>query len=124
MSRSPAEYMREFRRNNPESVELNRRGTRARTRALERLANLYPIPFTQLVNEERATEGLPPLGVLKPGQRKRTRQPDEKVTAAMRTTYALDETRKLELTENNALVVAATIVVSFDGRVTDDREGA
>jgi hypothetical protein len=42
--------------------------------------------------------------------------PEEKVTAVMRTTYALEATGGLDLSEDNAGVVAATIVASFDSR--------
>lgn len=45
---------------------------RARTRAYSRVVAEYPDLFRLLLNEERAKEGLPPVGVLPIGRRPRT----------------------------------------------------
>lgn len=59
--------MREYRSRNRTAFELNRAAGRARHRALRRVAANHPVEFAEVLTEERAAEGLPPIGVLKRG---------------------------------------------------------
>lgn len=59
--------MREYRLRNRTAFELNRAAGRARHRALRSLAARHPEEFEAVLTEERAAEGLPPVGVLKRG---------------------------------------------------------
>lgn len=61
MPRDEAAYQRQYRANNPTKVEDARKATRARDRALRRLAAIYPTRFEVIYNEERGKEGLPPV---------------------------------------------------------------
>lgn len=70
---STAEYMRKYRAENPERWDVHRARQRATSRALYRLANEYPEAFEKFANEERAKEGLPPLGDTPVGRPPRTR---------------------------------------------------
>lgn len=61
MPRDEAAYQRQYRANNPAKVEDDKAATRARDRALRRLAILHSTEFRALYDEERAKEGLPPV---------------------------------------------------------------
>lgn len=62
-----AAYMREYRSRNRTAFELNRAAGRARHRALRRVAANHSAEFDVVLTEERAAEGLPPVGILKRG---------------------------------------------------------
>lgn len=68
MSGNSAAYMREYRARHPEYREKHRVGVRARKRALERLADLHPDEFNDLLDEERINRGLEALGMSKMGR--------------------------------------------------------
>lgn len=59
--------MREYRSRNQTARELNLAASRARRSAYRRLAAGHSGEFNELLTEERAKEGLPPIGVLKTG---------------------------------------------------------
>lgn len=61
MPRDEAAYQRQYRANNPTKVEDARKATRARDRALRKLAARYPEVFRVFYNIERQVEGLPPV---------------------------------------------------------------
>lgn len=67
MPHDAAAYMREYRSRNQTAAELNLAASRARRAAYRRLARNHPDDFAALLTAERAKEGLPPLGVLRPG---------------------------------------------------------
>lgn len=62
-----AAYMREYRSRNRALYELRLAADRARRRANRRIIAAHPEEFDAILSEERAVEGLPPIGVLKPG---------------------------------------------------------
>lgn len=62
-----AAYMREYRSRNRTAAELNLAAGRARRNAFRRFAASHPDEFARIFAEERAKEGLPPVGVLKKG---------------------------------------------------------
>jgi hypothetical protein len=66
-----AEYMREYRARNTEPYDRQKRGQKAYRRALVLLRGRHPDEFRQILDTERAAVGLPPMGVLKPGPRRR-----------------------------------------------------
>lgn len=66
-----ADYMREYRRLNPEKEEIARRTRRAYQRALTALRERHRAEFTDIVNAERITLGVPPIGVRRPGPRRK-----------------------------------------------------
>lgn len=63
--------MREYRSRNQIAYQLNLAAGRARREAGRRLSKLHPEEFDRILTEERAKEGLPPLGVLKKGPKRR-----------------------------------------------------
>lgn len=71
MSTSNAAYMREFRRKNPAAYETQLLGGRAFRRALTALRSRHLDEFTDLLTVERAAVGLPPIGVLKKGPKRK-----------------------------------------------------
>jgi hypothetical protein len=71
MPSTNAGYMREYRDRNPEVYERQLRGHRAFRRALTALRACHRDEFKELLNAERAAVGLPPIGVLKPGPRRK-----------------------------------------------------
>lgn len=64
-----AAYMREYRLRNRPAYEKNAAAGRARRRAQVRLAANHRAEFHAILSEERALEGLPPVGVLKRGRK-------------------------------------------------------
>jgi hypothetical protein len=56
------DYQREFRQTHPETYENELAAARATSRALYRLAQQHPDQYEAIYNEERAAEGLPPVG--------------------------------------------------------------
>lgn len=66
-----AAYMREYRFRNPAAFEMTRAAGRARHRALRVLAGRHPDEFEAILTEQRAAEGLPPVGVLKRGPKRK-----------------------------------------------------
>lgn len=69
--RQRADYMKRYRRTNWDAREDAKAAERAVGRALTRLRALHPRQFRRLVDEERAEEGLPPLGTLPVGRPRR-----------------------------------------------------
>lgn len=63
-----AAYRRAYRARKPAVRAKERAAQRARGRALTRLADLHGVEFLELFNEERANEGLPPVGALPIGR--------------------------------------------------------
>lgn len=63
--------MREYRSRNRTAYEFNLAASRARREAGRRLAKLHPEEFDRILTEERAKEGLPPLGALKRGPKRK-----------------------------------------------------
>lgn len=59
---SHAEYMRNYRAENPDKFEKNKQAIRARDVAMRRLARLHPVEFAELLVEERVARGLPARG--------------------------------------------------------------
>lgn len=68
-----ADYMREYRQQNPELYKQNLKASRAFRRALTALKHRHLEEFSEILTEERAAVGLPPVGVRRPG---RTRKDD------------------------------------------------
>ena len=71
MPSATAEYMRDFRVRNPESYDRQKRGQKAYRRALVLLRGRHAAEFREILNAERAAVGLPAMGVLRPGPRRR-----------------------------------------------------
>lgn len=71
MPSSHADYMREFRRNNPDVYDSQLRGGRAFRRALTALRLRHLDEFAEILTVERAAVGLPPVGVLKKGPKRK-----------------------------------------------------
>lgn len=63
--------MREFRLRHPEAYERQLLAGRAHRRALTSLRRRHLGDFTDLLNAERAAVGLPPVGELKRGPRRK-----------------------------------------------------
>jgi len=59
--------MREYRQQNRHAYEKNLRAGRAFRRALTALRHRHLEEFSEILTDERAAVGLPPVGVLKPG---------------------------------------------------------
>lgn len=70
MNPDPA-YRRQWREANPEARAAERRRQQAYRRALLALAAAYPGPFRKIHNAERAAIGLPPVGAVKPGPKRK-----------------------------------------------------
>ena len=69
-----AEYARKYRAEHPDAYERIKAMNRAQRRTHHRLVALHRDDYERILNEERAKEGLPPLGSLKvgrPAKRKR-----------------------------------------------------
>ncbi len=62
------EYMREYRARNPEKVALHAERVKARSRALERLADLHAAEMQRLYDEECDDAGLPRVGTMPVGR--------------------------------------------------------
>lgn len=71
MPSAHAEYMREFRERNPELYDAQLRAGRAFRRALTTLRRRHLDEFATILTTERAAVGLPPVGELKRGPRRR-----------------------------------------------------
>lgn len=66
-----AAYMRDYRSRNRTAYEFNLAASRARREAHRRIAAAHPEEFSRILTEERAVEGLPALGVLKRGPKRK-----------------------------------------------------
>lgn len=66
-----AAYMRDYRSRNRTARELNLAANRARRSAYRRLAACHHDEFDRVLTEERAKEGLPAVGVLKKGPKRK-----------------------------------------------------